>query len=273
MQIETQKNADAVMKKEKWAIVCTILTTIITALVVAAHLNSIASILVVGTKLETITVIVLVVFWSVTVAIVTNPLNGLAVGERGEVTFGNLWYSAWAGFVASVTLLVSCLRTTFGVDVAGGIMARSARVTHWSALLAFSVVVMGTSANIYDADCTIDGRDATWCRRTALAVSLGTIGTIFSVVIVGLKILTQSPFVLEVVLSFLLFLAWAIGIGYITSELGPGAPIGNLYHFSWFSFLCTFLIGSSCYEDYMAAKAVVEESQLDTAIEEQLSEF
>mmetsp|Transcript_16360 Transcript_16360/g.35534 ORF Transcript_16360/g.35534 Transcript_16360/m.35534 type:complete len:316 (+) Transcript_16360:191-1138(+) len=271
--IEAQKNADAMMRKEKWAIVCTILTTIITALVVAAHMNSIASVLIVGTRLETVTVLILVIFWSVTVAIVTDPLNGLAVGESGEVVFGNLWYSSWAGFVISVMLLTSCLRTTFGVDVSGGFMARSARATHWSALFAFSVVVMGTSANIYDADCTIEGKNEVWCKRTALAVSLGTVGTLLSMIIVGLKILTQSPFVLEVSSSFILFVAWAIGIGFITSELGPGAPIGNLYHFSWFCFLCTFLIGSSCFEDYAAAKAMVEESQLNTAIEEQLSEF
>ena len=68
-------------------------------------------------------------------------------------------------------------------------------------------------------------------------------------------------------------MSWAIGIGYITSELGPGAPIGNIYHFSWFSFLLTFLLGSSCYEDYQAAKAIVEESQLHSAVEEELSDF
>ena len=260
------------MKTEKWAIICTVLTTIITTLIVLAHLNAVASVLVVGTMLETIIVIMLVAFWSITVAIVTDPGNGLAVGESGEVKFGNLWYSSWMGFVLSITLLASVLRTTMGVN-AGNIVGRSARVTHWSALFAFSVVVMGTSANIYDADCTISGRNATWCKRTALAVSLGTIGTIFALIIIGLKIFANAPFVMEVLTSFFLFFAWAIGIGFITGEGGPGAPIGNLYHFSWFTFLSTFAIGSSCYEDYAAAKAVMEASQLDTAIEEQLNEF
>jgi hypothetical protein len=268
--IEAQGNANAQTKRETWAIVCTFLATVASTLVVLAHMNSVASVLVVGTRLEAFTVVILLVLWSVTVAIVTDPSNGLAVGEDGAVLFGNLFYSGWAGWGLSVTLAASCMRTTYGV---ASLTARAARLTEWASLFACSVVVMGGAANIYDADCTIDGRNATWCKRTTLAVSLGSIGTILSLIIVGLKILSQPPFVLEVLVSFLLFLSWAIGIGYITSELGPGAPIGNIYHFSWFSFLLTFMLGSSCYQDYEAAKAIVEESQLHSAVEEELSEF
>eukprot|EP00563_Minutocellus_polymorphus_P017556 CAMPEP_0197725770 /NCGR_PEP_ID=MMETSP1434-20131217/10536_1 /TAXON_ID=265543 /ORGANISM="Minutocellus polymorphus, Strain CCMP3303" /LENGTH=315 /DNA_ID=CAMNT_0043311427 /DNA_START=19 /DNA_END=966 /DNA_ORIENTATION=- len=271
--IEAQGNADAKTKRETWAIVCTFLATVTTSLVVLAHMNSVASVLVVGTKLEAITVVILLALWSVTVAIVTDPSNGLAVGEDGEVLFGNLFYSAWAGWGLSVILATSCMRTIFGIDVRGNMTARAARLTEWAALFACSVVVMGGAANIYDADCTIDGRNAAWCKRTTLAVSLGTIGTLLSMMLVLMKIVSQAPFVLEVLASFLLFMSWAIGIGYITSELGPGAPIGNIYHFSWFSFLLTFVLGSSCYEDYQAAKTIVEESQLHSAVEEALSEF
>lgn len=271
--IEAQGNANAKTKRETWAIVCTFLATVTSSLVVLAHMNSVASVLVVGTKLEAFTIVILLALWSVTVAIVTDPSNGLAVGEDGEVLFGNLFYSGWAGWGLSVTLAASCLRTTYGVDVRSNMTARAARLTEWAALFACSVVVMGGAANIFDADCTFEGRDTTWCKRTTLAVSLGSIGTIMSLVIVGLKITSQPPFILEVLVSFLLFMSWAVGIGYITSELGPGAPIGNIYHFSWFSFLLTFLLGSSCYEDYQAAKAIVEESQLHSAVEEELSDF
>ena len=271
--IEAQGNANAVNKRETWAIVCTFIATVATALIVLAHMNSVASVLVVGTKLEAFTVVVLIALWSVTVAIVTDPSNGLAVGEDGEVLFGNLFYSAWAGWGLSVTLVASCMRTVFGFDVRGNMTARAARLTEWAALFACSIVVMGGAANIYDADCTIDGRNVTWCKRTTLAVSLGTVGTLLSMMLVLMKIASQSPFVVEVLVSFLLFMSWAIGIGYITSELGPGAPIGNIYHFSWFCFFLTFVLGSSCYDDYAKAKAIVEESQLHSAADEQLSEF
>lgn len=33
------------------------------------------------------------------------------------------------------------------------------------------------------------------------------------------------------------------------SAKGPGSAIGNLYYFSWLSFLCTVMLVASCYAD------------------------
>lgn len=271
--VDYQSQLGETMKSQKWALACSIITSVVTFLIVTLQLNSVTSTLVVGTKIEGFVILILVAFWSATVAVVSDPHNGLAVNSDNAVVFGNLYYFSWAGFVTSITLTGSYLRSAFHVDVAGTVRTRSARLNQWSALLAFSLVVMGTGANIFDADCRMDGRDGRWCRRTALAVSLGCVGTVVSLLVVGLKVATATaPFVLEVFSSFVLFVAWGVGVAYITSEYGPGAALGNMYYFSWMTFLCTFLLGSSCYEDYQAAKAAVE-SQLREEEDEQMSEF
>ena len=38
-----------------------------------------------------------------------------------------------------------------------------------------------------------------------------------------------------------------------------GAPLGNLYYFTWASFLASFMIMASCFEDYNAAADVTND--------------
>ena len=45
---------------------------------------------------------------------------------------------------------------------------------------------------------------------------------------------------------------------YVTRAEGPGSPLGNLYYFSWFSFMLCFGIGKCCYDDYVYALNVAE---------------
>ena len=77
-----------------------------------------------------------------------------------------------------------------------------------------------------------------------------------------LKIITpSSPFTLEAFLSLTLFIINAFGVAYVTSSYGPGAPLGNIYYFSWISFIATFYLCSSCYEDYLGATIAGDASQ------------
>lgn len=179
--------------------------------------------------------------------------------EYGAVNNGNLYYFSWAGFICSVMLLVNYLRHVFNVDVAGEIRSRSARLTAWSGLLATSLVVMGSSANFFDTMCGGDEEKGK-CNRAVYGIVLGTISTLASVAIVGLKIATsKAPFLVEVGTSFLLVVLYALGVAIITSQQGPGAPLGNLYYFTWASFLASFMIMASCFEDYNAAADVTND--------------
>jgi len=236
-----------------WSIACSALTFAITLIVVLMHMHPISSILIVGTKIEGILCCILSIFWVATVSVVTDSRHGLAVDESGAVSNGNLYYFSWAGFVCSITLLISYLRHVFNVDVAGSIRTRSARLTIWSAQLATSLVVMGASSNFFDNTCGKGGMEPQ-CSRAVFGIVLGALATLTSVGVVGLKIATsKAPFLIESVLSFLLVVSYAFGVAFITSQEGPGAPLGNLYYFTWASFLCAFMLLASCFEDYNAA--------------------
>jgi hypothetical protein len=214
-------------------------------------MHPITSSMLVGTKVEGFLILVLTAFWAATVSIVSDARNGLAVGDKGAVTNGNLYYFSWAGFVCAIMLIVSYLRGVFGVDVAGEIRNRSARLTQWSALLAAQLIVMGASANIFDQKCSPQIENDTFCNRTKFGISVGAIGTAFALVVVGMKISTSSvSFMMEAAFSVLLTIMNAFAVAYLTSAQGPGSALGNLYYFSWISLVFSAMLIASCFDTY-----------------------
>lgn len=218
---------------------------------VGAQMHPIASSLVVGTKVEGVVMLILTGFWAGTVSIVSDARHGLAVNSSGDVSNGNLYYFSWAGFVCAIMLCVSYLRDIFGVDVASELKNRSARLTLWSALLAAELIVMGSCANIFDQDCAPrTSVSDVFCKRTKFGISVGVIGTAFSLGVVGMKVATsQAPFVLESVFAVFLCVLNGFSVGFLTSARGPGSGLGNLYYFCWVSLLCSFMISASCFKD------------------------
>jgi len=255
IEVINSKNENENQSKsaQNWSLFCSITTFLVTLTIVSMHLHPIASILIVGTKIEGGITILLSIFWVATVSVVTDSRRGLAVDEFGAVANGNLYYFSWAGFLCSITLLVNYLRHVFHVDVAGELRSRSARLTTWSGLLATSLVVMGSSANFYDAMCGGDD-DTGKCSRAVFGIVLGAMATLAALAIVGMKIATaNAPFLVEAGMAFMLVTLFGFGVAFITSEKGPGAPLGNLYYFTWGSFFLSFMILTSCFEDYNAA--------------------
>ena len=253
----SDQNDPKTVENGKWAIACSAITFSVCAIVILMQLNAVASLFVVGTKIEGFLCLMLAAFWAGTVAVVADSRHGLAVNEEGAVSNGNLYNFSWAGFVSSVMLLRSYLRSAFQIDVAGEIRSRSARLTTWSGHLACCLIVMGASANIFQNDCVEAYVGYAFCRRTKLGIALGAIGTFMALVVVALKIATAKvPFLVEASFSLILVLCWAFGVAYITSDQGPGSPLGNLYYFSWGAFLSAFMLCASCFEDYQAAKGL-----------------
>lgn len=127
-----------------------------------------------------------------------------------------------AGFVCSILLLTSYLQDAFGINVAGELRNRSPRLSLWSALLAVSIVVMGSSANYYDANCGL-GQDAK-CSRAVYGIVYGALATIGAVGIVGLKIATsRAPFLVETLVAFTLVVMCGFGVAFITSQVSSFA--------------------------------------------------
>lgn len=251
--------------QQKLAIFFTCMTFILTTVAVGLQLVPSTARYMDGTYIEGGICVGLIFFWVFTVAIITDAKYGIAVNDEGAVSNGNLYYFSWAGFVCSVTLAISYLQSAFQVDVTGEIRTRASRLTNWSALLTFSLVVMGCSVNIYSGNCTGDDTySATYCRRTKFGIALGTLTTILSLLVVASKVaLRPLPFMAEAITGLISTVMYIFGVCFITTQNGPGAPLGNLYYFTWLSFLISGLITASCYEDYQGVGKAPENTQED----------
>eukprot|EP00980_Cylindrotheca_fusiformis_P011888 scaffold2830_cov131-Cylindrotheca_fusiformis.AAC.9 len=191
--------------------------------------------------------------WTSIVAVVSSATDGIAENPALDNTIanGNLHYFGWAGFVTSVLLGIEYLKSIFGLDIADEIQSRASRLSIWASLLACQLVVMGSSANIFENDCSPQSQSGAYCSRTKLGIALGSIGTLFTLGIVSIKMVTKvAPFLIEGFLSLVLAVLNAFGVAFITSADGPGAPIGNLYYSTWMSFLSSVLIVLKYYEEY-----------------------
>jgi len=241
---------------QQWAVACSGITFSLTLIVVAMHWSTFFAPHIVGTQVEGFLCVILFAFWVSVVTIVSDSRNGLAVDQEGTVSNANLYYFSWAGFICSITLLVSYLRSAFNVDLPGEIRTRSARLNLWSGILATSIIVVGSSATIFDSVCGLRTGDS-YCNITLFGVVLGATSTFMSLYIVGMKIATaRAPFLVEAIFSVVLFFLYIVGVALLTSAVGPGAPLGNLYYFTWISFFLSFMLLASCHEDYQAAKTI-----------------
>lgn len=199
----------------------------------------------------------------------TNPASGMAVNASGGVSFGNLFYSTWASFISAMGGLLSFLRTERGFDVGSELSSRGNRFRTWAILIVVTLIVMGSSASCYDAKCDelYNVRPVKYCRRAAFGVSAGCIGCVASLAVVAMRMscatmtlegrANRTIFIIEGVLSVVLFCIFGFAVAYVTSEKGPGAPLGNLYYSSWVAFGLTFFVATSCFEEFQAAKNMI----------------
>lgn len=254
-----------------WAVACSTITFMVTTTVVMLHGWAKTSVLIVGSKLEGFVVIFLCLFWTIQVAVVSDPSNDSAVDYRGGVAFGNLYYFSWGGLGVAVMLLASYLRSYFYIDFVTEYGARAPRLMMWTSLLCTTVLVMGSSAQVYDRNCTpTEGglqpqpqpptsptSPLVYCERSLLGLALGAVGAILSIFVVGTKLAVgqrTAYLTEECVAGFVVCLSYAFGVVYITSEKGPGAPLGNLYYSTWASFFAAFTICLHCTNEWQEQK-------------------
>ena len=106
-----------------------------------------------------------------------------------------------------------------------------------------------------------------FCRRCQLGIALGIVTAIaslaVSVIKMGItsnrKVLTRL-FTTEMFLSGVLVVWQAIGVAFVTSQTGPGAPLNNLWYSSWGSLVLGIILVASCVDDWSAAKGALKEA-------------
>lgn len=245
----------------KYISAISVVTCILNTIVVLAHFHPVGTAIFVGTKVEGVVIVVLVFCWSAIVAgdIDAADFIGAAEDTGDAIQSANLYYFSWAGFVTSVILAVSFLRDSFGLDVVGSLRQNTERLQWWAALLAVSVVVLGSAAHANRVDCGDDseaGEPASYCRKTRFAISAATIGMVLCLLIIYTKIFKytssepSSGFLLEAGSAFFLGIMNLFVVFFTTSVGGPGRTVGNLYYFSWAMFLLSVFLASQCYNEF-----------------------
>ena len=268
-----KNNSEPVSSASRYAVACSAVTFALTLCVVLAHLSPVSSTLFVGTKVEGVVTIVLVAFWAAIVAVNTDADLDLAPpsADSNSVQSANLYYFSWAGFVTSLILLVGFIRDSFGFDAMGTLHAQGKRMQWWAALLACSIVVMGSASQTLGLDCRGDDRQkpSGYCPKTRFAIAVGTIGSLLSLLVISSQVIkytagvANTPFLLELGSSALLTILNALGVAFTTSASGPGAGIGNLYYFSWASFLLSAVLGVECYGEFVNPPAPNETTTMN----------
>jgi hypothetical protein len=98
-----------------------------------------------------------------------------------------------------------------------------------------------------DDDDVVDFFDLDdFCNRTVFAISIGVVsGCIaFIWIFCGAKL----PAIADVIMGWLMLIAWVFAVGYITfgdDDDSPAKNIGNLYFATWTSFIISCLLASS----------------------------
>ncbi len=227
-----------------------------TLIILGSHFFISAGSIIIGTRYEAIITFICLAFAIILVAIITGPGHGLAVDDEGSIAFGNQYYFSWILLFTSFVITQHLVSAMFGVNIVEGIRSRSKSFSYWMTLLFCSVVVMGSASEFHGRQCGGDNKSRSLCDRAAFGVSVGVIGVLFSGGIVWMKIIhgLASPFLIEVGICLWLCLLYLFEVGFVTDNKGPGAPLGNLYYFSWISFLLTIAILNACHEDYVEAQ-------------------
>jgi len=262
---QSESGQNTTKPEQIWAITSGSIVFLLTLTTVFMHFIPVTAMFIVGTRLEGVMSIVLIALWTAIVGVVTDAKYGLAVNSSGAVSNGNIYYFSWAGFFCSLHMVVSFLRSVYHIDIADHMRNRSTRLDLWSALLASSLIVLGCSVNVLSTSCVTDTINTIYCSRTKMGVGFGLLSSFFSLAMVAWKIATLGPpFLLETGVSITLILSNFVSVILLTSQQGPGAPLGNLYYFSWLSFLLSAIVLGGCFEDFNASKIL---STTDSGVE------
>jgi hypothetical protein len=250
-------------------VACASITFAVTLLATAAQLHPLGSTLFVGTMIEGVVGIVMIAFWTAIVAVNTDAGDALLYeGERGSgaALNANLYYFSWAGFITAILIFVSFLHDAFGINVVDQVRKQALRLQYWAAFFACSVVVMGSASRTLRSDCRNfddenDEGTGPYCRKTRFAIASGTLGAMLALLVIFSKVVNYSsisgstPFALEIGSAAFMTVMTALAVAWTTSANGPGSEIGNLYYFSWASFLLSAVLGADCYNEYRTGAA------------------
>jgi len=225
-------------KETKWAVSAISVALVFSAIAVFA--NFLLKEKFVGTIMEGGLAILTCGFWASVLPAIMDGDNYLAMKPDvfGITTMENpnLYFFSWGAFIMSFFVLYGYLQR--GAKLSGY------QVVSWANLAMTSFVVMVSASRLFE-DLNCDNTTSLTedrCKRTKLAVSVGVISAIVSLVYAFLGRFMEKggkfKKMLYVLVTWVVFVLWIFGIIYICfGGVKAAAPnLGNLYFFTWGSF-------------------------------------
>ena len=165
-------------------------------MVVFFHSRPLLSGLIIGTRIEGVTIFVLTAFWSALVGIVSDTRHGLATDSFGGISNGNLYYFSWGGLATGVSLMSSYVRSVWGIDLTEELRMRGRRLRYWVCLGATGSIQMGSSARLFDNHCGLSSAglgveemgSIKFCKRCQLGIAIGIFSAVTSMALIGIKL-------------------------------------------------------------------------------------
>lgn len=192
--------------------------------------------------------------WCAVIPAIMDPNNHLAtiypsIGKDGvEIYNNNLYFFSWLSFMAAFATFMQYFTATRGVGSDGGKKGMKPMV--WFALVATSWIVTLASSRLYDTrgfNCgssNLSTVEDDRCERTRLGFSWGAISG-FVALIWGVLMSFTSIVIIDAFLSAIIMTGWIFCIIYITfgnPAKMPAHYLGNLYFFTWISFILSVIL-------------------------------
>lgn len=171
-------------------------------------------------------------------------------------------HTSWAALISTILLSVELLKLKYEIDLESALENSGKRFMDWAILCVSSFVVMSSAAgHRRDANCPSGsglqyyaGDVANYCQSVNMSIAFGIIVAVLALAMMTsahlLKRNLRLKLMSEGVSSLIATLFYAILTAYSTSPGRAGSAIGNLYYFTWISFIVSAMLLLDCFREF-----------------------
>jgi len=226
----------------QWAVSALSINLAFAVIAVIAHM--VARSRFVCKTIEGVMALVVLAFWAAVMPTLMNPGHQLATGDFGMIGDSNLYFFSWLGLIGSFVVFVRYLKAAYGLGACGAAEkdSKTFKAQTWAGLVLTSFVVFVSASRLcQNANCNAGNSE--YDKRTKLAISIGVISAVIS--LIWMAVGSRVHVAVDAVSTVVVVLLWIFGIIFITFGgfgTAPGAVVGNLYFFTWASFLLSVFL-------------------------------
>lgn len=179
--------------------------------------------------------------WILAIMYAVDPTANLAISiisGTGSVVAGyfnegqelivnaNLFFFSWISFLSGIYIVISLFSEKFKIE--------DKTFTQWLLVLISGVTLVANNINSLDAACDTDGNKT--CARVKLAVGVGAVGILMSLIVTIMAMLKKSGGMIQLVVNMITVAVYLAGTALLTSATGQARVMGNTYFAVWGGF-------------------------------------